>query len=71
MKWRYLSSFVRDYLGTPAGVDADELKLQIETLKKQNEAKDVEIASLKKQVCIFGVALITKIEELSAKQWME
>ena len=55
-------------MGTPAGVDADELKLQIETLKKQNEAKDVEIASLKKQVCIFGVALITKIEELSAKQ---
>jgi fructoselysine-6-P-deglycase FrlB-like protein len=44
-------SFVRDYLGAPAGVDVDELKAQNEALKKQLEAKDAEIAELQKQVC--------------------
>jgi hypothetical protein len=43
-------SFVRDYLGAPAGIDIDELKAQNETFKKQLEAKDAEIADLKKQV---------------------
>jgi hypothetical protein len=43
-------SFVRDYLGAPAGIDIDELKSQNETFKKQLEAKDAEIADLKKQV---------------------
>jgi hypothetical protein len=44
------ASFVRDYLGAPAGIDIDELKAQNETFKKQLEAKDAEIAELKKQV---------------------
>ena len=41
---------MRDYLGAPAGIDIDELKAQNETFKKQLEAKDAEIAELKKQV---------------------
>jgi hypothetical protein len=43
-------SFIRDYLGAPAGVDVDELKAQNDSFKKQLEQKDAEIAELKKQV---------------------
>ena len=46
-------SFVRDYLGAPAGVDVDEIKSQNEAFKKQIEQKDAEIAELKKQVRIW------------------
>ena len=45
------SSFVRDYLGAPAGIDVEELKSQHEFFKKECEKKDAEIAELKKQAC--------------------
>ncbi len=45
-----VSSFVRDYLGAPAGIDIEELKSQHEFYKKECEKKDAELAELKKQV---------------------